>query len=190
MPAVPRTAKIVSTGCVALWLAECGSGAVSGELSSRASGRSVTLLNNGAYALMLDGNGSFTFADSLRAGEAYAVTVQTQPAGQSCTVDRGSGTSDSDGNSVDDVRVSCSFTASLRGTVSGSSAGMALTLIDGSIRQVVTSNGDFAFPGTLDDGARYDVRVDTQPFGATCSVTNGAGPFFAATFRDVEVGCV
>lgn len=189
MPALTRIAKILSTGCAALCLAACGGGEVSGELSGLASGRTVTLLNNGADALTLDRNGPFTFDNALGAGDAYAVTVQTQPAGQSCTVERGSGTIDADGNSVDDVRVSCAFTASLRGTVSGLSAGMALTLVNGSSRLVVTANGAFAFAGTLADGTAYDVRIDTQPFGATCRVTDGAGIFVAATFSDVKVGC-
>ena len=37
-------------------------------------------------------NGSFTFATKVAIGAAYAVTVKTNPSGQSCTVANGSGT--------------------------------------------------------------------------------------------------
>ena len=37
-------------------------------------------------------NGSFTFGTALASGAAYNVTVQSNPAGQTCTVASGSGT--------------------------------------------------------------------------------------------------
>ena len=37
-------------------------------------------------------SGIFTFATAVRSGTAYAVTVGTQPAGQTCTVTNGTGT--------------------------------------------------------------------------------------------------
>ena len=52
----------------------------------------VVLQDNGGDNLPLTGNGPFTFATSLAGGAAYAVTVQTNPTGQTCTVSNGTGT--------------------------------------------------------------------------------------------------
>lgn len=170
-------------------LAACGGGEVSGELSGMGADRSVTLLNNGSDALTLTRNGRFTFSQTLAERVSYEVTVQTLPAGQACTVSNGSGTIDSLGNSVDDVRVRCEFTPSLRGVVTGLPDGTALRLVNGSVELVVAADGAFAFPGTLADGTAYAVRVRAQPAGATCTVTNGSGTFFASRFTDVAVSC-
>lgn len=46
----------------------------------------VVLQDNGADNLILSANGPFTFATALAPEAAYAVTVKTNPAGQTCTV--------------------------------------------------------------------------------------------------------
>src|SRR5436190_8491806 len=52
----------------------------------------VVLQNNGSNDLSTSSNGSAPFSATLIAGADYSVTVRTQPAGQSCTVDaNGSG---------------------------------------------------------------------------------------------------
>jgi len=51
----------------------------------------VTLQNNGGDDLAVDAEGPFTFVTALPDGSAYAVTVSTQPTGQTCTVTNGSG---------------------------------------------------------------------------------------------------
>ena len=53
---------------------------------------SVTLRNNAGDDLATNTNGNFTFNTTLPGGSAYAVTVFSQPAGQTCTVANGSGT--------------------------------------------------------------------------------------------------
>jgi Putative esterase len=52
----------------------------------------VVLQDNGADSLSLTASGSFAFATKLASGAAYAVTVRTQPTGQTCAVSGGSGT--------------------------------------------------------------------------------------------------
>jgi len=189
-PTVPyRAARWLSGVAACLGLAACGGGEVGGTLSGLGSGLSVTLLNNGTDALALDRNGSFTFAEALGSDAAYEVTVGTQPVGQLCTVTSGSGTIDADGTSIDNVAVSCAFSASLRGTVSGLQAGMAVRLANGSSRLAVVGDGPFAFAETLADGTAYDVQVQQQPFGATCVVQNGSGTFVASRFQDISVIC-
>jgi len=66
---------------------------------------SVTLQNNGTDNLVRNADGSFTFATALADSSAYAVTVLTQPTGQTCTVANGSGTIS--GANVTNADVSC-----------------------------------------------------------------------------------
>ena len=68
-------------------------------------GGGLVLRNNGGDDLAVGSNGSFTFATSLTSGSTYAVTVATQPTGQTCTVSNGSGTVA--GANVTNVSVSC-----------------------------------------------------------------------------------
>jgi len=65
---------------------------VGGTLAGQASGGALALQLNGAGELALSANGSFQFSATLATGAAYAVTVKTQPTGQTCTVTNGSGT--------------------------------------------------------------------------------------------------
>ncbi len=57
------------------------------------SGLSGTLVlrNNGAADLTITVSGGFTFAAPVADGAGYSVTVMTQPTGQTCTVNNGSG---------------------------------------------------------------------------------------------------
>ena len=65
----------------------------------------VVLQNNAGNNLTVSVNGSFTFSTALNTSAAYAVTVLTQPAGQTCSVGNGSGTVA--GANVTNVVVSC-----------------------------------------------------------------------------------
>lgn len=180
---------LCSATVLVLVLAGCGGGEVGGTVSGLGDGRSVTLLNNGSDALRVSRNGSFSFAERLDPNIAYAVTVGTQPVGQNCSVASGSGTINANGDSVDGVSVSCTFIASLRGTVSGLATGVALVLGNGNDRLTVSADGAFAFATVLADGTRYDMQVLTQPAIGSCSVTNGTGTFVADRFTDIVVSC-
>ncbi len=65
----------------------------------------VVLQNNGENDLSITSNGTFTFSASFTGGSTYAVTILTQPAGQTCSVANGSGTISD--KHVTDVMVSC-----------------------------------------------------------------------------------
>ena len=71
------------------------------------SGLSGTLVlqNNGADALTRTANGAFTFATPLQYGATYAVTVRTNPTGQTCTVTNGTGTINT--ANVTNISVTC-----------------------------------------------------------------------------------
>jgi hypothetical protein len=174
---------------VCLALAGCAGGEIGGTISGLGDGRRVTLLNNGSDALIVSQNGNFVFADQLLANAGYAVTVQTQPVGQVCSVADGSGTLNANGDSIDSVRVSCAFSASVRGTVSGLQPGAALILGNGTARVALTADGPWAFAEILTEGAAYEVVVVTQPLAGNCSVRGGAGNFVAASFVPIEVNC-
>jgi sugar lactone lactonase YvrE len=98
---------------------------IGGAVSGLDSAASVTLLNNGKDALVVTANGGFTFPAALVDGAAYAVTVGTQPTGESCTVTNGSGTIHA--ANIPNVAVTCSppMVSTLAGsTTSGSADGI------------------------------------------------------------------
>ena len=66
---------------------------------------SVTLQNNGGDDIIKTTNDGFAFVTELEDGVAYAVTVSTQPTGQTCEVTNGSGTIAT--ADVTDVDVNC-----------------------------------------------------------------------------------
>src|SRR5579863_754951 len=65
---------------------------IGGSIVGLGKGDQVVLLDNGGDSLTVTANGTFTFATALMSSTAYAVTVKTVSAGQTCTVAKGSGT--------------------------------------------------------------------------------------------------
>jgi Peptidase M66/FG-GAP-like repeat len=65
---------------------------IGGSVSGLTSGAQLILQNNGADQLTLNANGPFTFTTRVVNNGNYAVTVGTQPTGQSCSVANGTGT--------------------------------------------------------------------------------------------------
>jgi hypothetical protein len=64
-----------------------------GNMAGLKAGKSVVLVNNnGSDTLTVSSNGPFAFATKLATGTPYAVTVTTQPVGQTCTITAGGGT--------------------------------------------------------------------------------------------------
>jgi hypothetical protein len=169
-------------------LAACG-GEIGGRVSGLGTGLSVTMQNNGSDALTVVENGSFFFNDQLQANASYAVTVQTQPTGQVCSVAGGSGTLNDNGDSIDSVRVTCAFSANLRGRLIGLQPGVSLTLGNGIATVVLAADGPWAFAETLAEGTAYDVVITVPPLVGNCSVRNGIGSFVAASFVPIEVDC-
>ncbi len=162
---------------------------IGGKVSGLASGASVTLLDNASDSDTVSANGAFTFAKSVASGGAYAVTVGTQPSGQTCTVSNASGNGVN--ANVSNVSVVCASNAAytIGGTVSGLPSGEQVTLVDNGDTAnglTVTGNGAFSFPNAV-SGA-YLVTIGTQPTGATCSVSQGSGTA-TANVNNVSVSC-
>lgn len=77
---------------------------ISGSIAGLASGASVVLQDNDGDSLTVTDNGSFKFANKVTEGNAYAVSVLTQPLRQLCAVTNGGGTASAD---VTNVQVAC-----------------------------------------------------------------------------------
>ena len=165
---------------------------IGGTVAGLGAGKSVVLLNNGGDALTRNANGGFSFATALASGASYAVTVGTQPAGQTCTVSNGSGTVAS--ANVTNVAVSCvdlpPATYTIGGNLSGLGAGKSVVLLNnGGDALTRNANGGFSFATALASGATYSVTVGTQPAGQTCTVSNGSGTVASANVTNVAVSC-
>lgn len=187
---------------LALALAGCGGGGGSsnnnnnnqppptqytiGGTVSGLSGSGLVLQDNGADNLAVNADGAFTFATKIASGGKYAVTVMTQPSGQTCTVTNGSGTAS--GN-VTNVTITCGSGVTIGGTVSGLT-GTGLVLQDnGADNLSVTQNGVFTFATPVPSGQPYAVTVSTQPSGQTCTVANGTGTAGSANVTNVAINC-
>jgi hypothetical protein len=68
---------------------------------------------------------------------------------------------------------------------------VALQLNGGNDLSIVSS-GAFAFATALQNGARYDVSVRTQPTNPsqTCTVSNGSGPVNGSNVTNIAISCV
>jgi uncharacterized repeat protein (TIGR03803 family) len=176
-------------------LSGCGHGggpgmySVGGMLSGLASGASVVLQKSGGDNTTVSANGSFTFSTQVPNGVAYAVTVLTQPTGQTCTVTSGSGTIS--GANVTGVRVTCAInTYTVSGTVSGLNTGAQVAVQNNAgDPTTVKANGPFSFATPVPYNGSYAVTVLSQPTGQTCTVTSGSGPISGANVTSVQVTC-
>jgi predicted SpoU family rRNA methylase len=163
---------------------------IGGTLSGLTPGALLSLFNNGADQLNLATNGAFAFRLGLLPGAAYNVTIAAQPTGETCTVSNGSGTVGT--SNVTTVSVSCKAnpTFIIGGTVSGLNTGASVTLLDNATDSLtVSTNGAFTFKTALATGAAYNVTVNTQPVGETCTVTGATGTVASSNVTTVSVSC-
>jgi len=116
--------------------------------------------------------------------------VATQPYGQTCSVDNGSGTIAA--ADVTNVTVVCTGQLyRVGGTVSGLLGnGLVLHLSTGEDLPVA-AGGSFTFSAQLADSSPYTVSVMQQPASPsqTCAVSNGSGIVAGADVQDVQVQC-
>jgi len=151
-------------------------------------GQGLTLANGGDSLSPDPGDQSFDFNTAASPGTSYDVTIQLQPAGQSCTVLGGSGVVGTD--AVTDIQVNCVSTMyAIGGTISGLTA-QGLTLTNGT-DTVAPSPGDatFKFPTSVPTATSFKVTVGSQPAGQICTVNNGVGVILTSSVNDVSVSC-
>lgn len=107
---------------------------VGGTVSGLGNNQSLTLLDNGGDAVVVSGNGAFTFPTQLAGGSAYAVTLKSHTPGIACSITDGSGAVAS--ADVTSVAVSCAAgTETVLYSFSGDATGafpQAGVILDGS----------------------------------------------------------
>ncbi len=163
---------------------------VSGTASGLASGAQVTLNDNGADALTLTANGAFTFTTPVAYKSSYAVTVGTQPVGETCTVSSGSGSGVI--ANVGGIQLICAVnTYTVSGTVTGLASGAQVTLDNnGDDALTLTASGAFTFVTPVAYNGSYAVTVGTQPGIQTCTVSSGSGSAVTSNVTGISVACV
>lgn len=150
----------------------------------------LTLDDNGGDTLTVSsGASTFTFATKITSGGAYAVTVATQPTGETCTVSSGSGSATAN---VTSVAVACTATATF--TIGGTISGLKdpnLTLDDNGGDTLAVNPGatTFTFATALQSGAAYNVTVASQALGQTCTASSNTGNA-SANVTSVAISCV
>ncbi len=185
--------SVLACGAMAFSLSGCNdsnsspSSVTVGGTVAGLSGR-VTLVDNGRDSQVVSADGTFTFPIRQSESSSYAVTVLTQPAGQTCTVTNGSGTVGT--ANIANVSVVCvANTFALGGTVSGLSGTVVLQRAGGEALSI-SNNSVFVFPTPVAEGSSYAVIVKTQPAGGTCGVAQGSGIVGSASVTNIIVTCV
>ncbi|WP_434626890.1 hypothetical protein [Chromobacterium sp. CV08] len=166
---------------------------VGGTVSGLAGGGSLVLLNNGSDAITLSANGRFQFGASVASGNAFAVSIKTQPTGQVCSLTNNSGISIVD---VGSLAVTCANTSSTPQqrytvglTVSGLDAGSALLLKNNNSDTLnVSANGAYTFALPLLAGSQYNVTLASQPVWQSYSLSNPSGTV-TADVANIAVSC-
>ncbi|WP_419420061.1 hypothetical protein ACNVED_01835 [Legionella sp. D16C41] len=149
----------------------------------------LVLVNNASEALTIHTDGTFTFPSALTPGSTYVVTIQNQPATQTCTVSNGNGTITN--ANITNITVNCSTnTRTIGGNVAGLAASESVVLQNnGGDNLTINSNGTFTFSIPVAQGAPYHVSILTQPATQTCTVTNGNGIASTTNITNVQVTC-
>jgi hypothetical protein len=157
---------------------------VGGTISGLGSATGLVLINGTDTYTVPPSATSFTLDAPESAGITYAVRVQSQPTGMTCSASEGLGVMPT--HNVADVSVTCSDKAySLGGTVTGLTT-TGLVLGDGSDTYDVPANAtNFTMPTAVAYGSRYTVSVQTQPAGLTCTVSGGTGTVPASAVTTV-----
>jgi len=160
---------------------------IGGDLSGLGASKSLVLQNNDGDELTLNADGAFTFATPVAPNAAYKVTILTQPSGQTCEVQGGTGNAT---HTITSVTIVCSDGIELSAAVSGLVGGTLVLTNNQSATALtsVTANGTVTFAGVFAPGAAYNVTVAIQPAGQNCIVMSGRG-LAGATPVSVAVAC-
>lgn len=158
----------------------------------------LVLQNNGGDSIPVPpGATTITIATGVSGEATYSVTVQTQPAGQSCSISRGRGLAVN--NDTSSIAVTCVTVVDPTFIVGGSitdliGSGLSLMLNgDASAPFIVSVAPDarrFQFAAQLPAGSQYAVTIATQPSNPaqTCEIARGQG-VLEDNVSSVEVTC-
>ncbi len=137
---------------------------IGGSVSGLA-GAGLVLQNNAGDNLAVAANGPFTFATAIAPGASYSVTILSQPSGQNCVVQGGSGTANA---AVTSVVLTCNSAGALA-LVANSGAN---TL---SVMRVDADTGALTAAGAPVATGQYPFAVAITPGGQYAYVTNLVG---------------
>lgn len=168
---------------------------VAGTVSGLADGARFSIQNNNGDQTTISSNGPFEFASPVAKNGSFAVSVVSQPAGQTCSVNSGSGVGIV--SNVSTLSIVCSEAAyKLSGTVLGldekeqvtlfNNLGDATTVIAGPVNP---GNTAFAFKAPIAKNGSFSVTVATQPSGKTCTVLNGGGVSVFSDVSNISIVC-
>ena len=142
----------------------------------------LVVQDNTARMLTFTTNNTQTFANTYSSGATYSVTVQTQPAGQTCTLG-----SNASGIITSNTTVSATCTANvvnytLSVAVTGLSSGSLVVQDNTGASLTFTSNAMQTFSNNYASGSSYSVIVQSQPVGQTCTLSgNSSGTITSNT---------
>jgi hypothetical protein len=135
-------------------------------------GGTLVMQDNLGSTLSFTTNKTLAFSRHYKTGSSYTVSVQTQPAGQTCTL-----SSNASGTISSNVTVTATCAASANYTISVAVTGLTGTLVvqdskgDGL---TFTTNTTQTFASTYASGSSYSVTIETQPAGQTCTLSSNA----------------
>ncbi len=162
---------------------------VGGTISNLISGGLV--LSNGSETLAVNsGSTGFVFTTAHATGTSYAIGVQTQPTGLTCSASQATGTIGT--SDVSDVQITCSDRSfTLGGTISGlNTPGLVLANNGVDLFNAPAGASSFTFALPVAYTSAYAVTVQTQPAAALCTVTpNASGSMGPGNVTNVAVSC-
>jgi uncharacterized repeat protein (TIGR03803 family) len=167
-----------------------------GTITGLGSNTGLVLINGNDTLEVAAGSTTFTMAAPVSFGSPYAVSVQSSPAGLTCTASNASGSMPA--TNIASVVITCSDQSY---TLGGSFTGLhssGLVLANGTDTLTISSSdpatlavgtGSFNMPTPVAYGSPYDVTVQTQPPGLTCTPSNNAGTMPAGNVTTVVITC-
>src|ERR1700691_4220945 len=155
--------------------ATCTTNVVNYTISLAVTGLTGTLVvqDNVGPTLTFTTNSTQTCSNTSASGATYSVTVETQPAGQTCTLS---------GNASGTINSNITVTATCTTNVVNYTISVAVTGLTGTLvvqdnvgpTLTFTTNTTQTFSNTYASGATYSVTVKTQPAGQTCTLSGNA----------------
>ncbi len=160
---------------------------VGGSISGlRTSGLS---LSNGLTTLQISSNSTvFNFPHKQAANSQYAVSIVSNPDGQTCFLTNAIGSITD--RSITSVAISCIFTpATLSGTVGGlNTSGLKIRNGNEEI-SIGSSDSTFSFANRISIDSAYSVQISSQPIGQICSIGNPDGSMVSGGVNSIRIVC-